>query len=182
MGLLNNLFGNSGSLAEKKLATGEINWRLKPEILATKNFPNFLKFISKIESENNIQFGVHNDVSDEIQKTLILRQVIYNLQGAPVFTFCIFFQFIPMIGEISFLGNITNFFKPEELMNPKKEYTVSIMTKKANDLELDEYEKYYWELLNNSLSIYGLDPNEYSIKGKQCVYKIMEQNVREKYK
>jgi len=180
MGFLKKLFGNTPT-AEEKLSTGELNWRLKPNVFATKDFPNFLKFITKLEDENEIQFGLHNDVSDDIQKTLILRQVIYNTSGSPVYTFSIFFQFIPMLGNISFLGNITNFFKPEEMLNPEKKYVINLSTKKKDDLEESEYEKYYWELLNQSLSVRGLSPKEYTIKGKKCTYKAMEQNIREKF-
>lgn len=181
MGLFKNLFGNTPT-AEEKLSTGELNWRLKPTILATKNYPNYLKFITKLEDENEIQFGIHNDISDETQSILILRQVIYDKSGSPKYTFSIFFQFIPMFGSLRFMGNITNFFKPEEMLNPDEKYVVSLSAKKQDDLDVSDYEKYYWELLNQSLSIRGLSPKEYSIKGKKCVYKSMEQNVREKYK
>jgi hypothetical protein len=181
MGLFSNLIKTTPT-AEEKLSTGELNWRLKPEILSTKNFPNYMKFISSLEDENEVQFGIHNDISNDEQKTLILRIVIYDKNGNPNFIFCIFFIFAALCNEISFLGNITDYNNPREMFNPKKENLVSLNTKMENDLRIDEYEKYFKELLNQSLSIQGLSPYDYSIKGKKCVFKEFEQLTREKYK
>ena len=181
MGLFKSLFSNAKQSADELLATGELNWRLKPEILATKDFPKFNKFITKLEDENDIQFGLHNDISDESGTVLILRQPIYNENNLPVFTFSITFLYIPIVNVIMFTGMITNFHNPKELSDPKREHLVQLNTNKEIDLEIEEYEKYYWELLKQSLSVKGISVNDYKIKGKKCAYKMLEESVREKY-
>ncbi len=185
MGLFSNLFGKQTPTADERLATGELNWRLKPKLLAIKEFPNFIKFISRLELENNIQFGLHNDVVDEMKKTLILTQAIYNKEGHPIFRFSLFFLYIQMMNEISLMGTISNFYNPLEVSQPKRELLVNLNSRKSTDLSLEEYEKYYWELLNQSLSLQSFNPSDYSIKrenGMQCIYKVIEQSVRDKYK
>ncbi len=185
MGLFSNLFGKQSPSAEERLATGELNWKLKPRISSTKEFPNFMRLISKLELENNIQFGLHNDVVDDMQKILILTQAIYDKKGVPQFRFSIFFQFIHMFGEITLMGIISDFYRPQELASPKREHAVVLSTKKPNDLSVEEYERFYWELLNQSLSLQSFNPSDYSIRrenGMQCIYKMMEQNVRDKSK
>lgn len=178
MGMFSKMFSPAKKTAAEKLSTGELNWRLKPEIKSIVDYPNFVNFISKIESENDIQFGLGNDVVNEIQKTLILRQPIYNANGLPIFTFSLFFQYIGLIDEISLMGFISNFNNPSELLNPQKNHFINIRTKKNQDLSVEEYEKYYWEVLKQSFSVQGFNHNEYFIKGKKCAYKIMEEIIR----
>lgn len=179
MGLLGNLFGNKKTRAEERLSTGETNWRLKPNILAVKEFPNYLKFISKLEEENNIQIGLTNDVSNDLYKTLVLKQIIYSKNNTPTFYFTIIFQFIKQIGTISFMGTMSPFLKPNELSNLKRENFVTVRTNSRVDLDTGEYEKHYRELLKSSLSIQGFDPSEYMIKGIPCAHREMERKVRE---
>ena len=119
MSFFKRLFGNSEPTKEEKLSTGELNWRLKSEIPSMKKFPNYLSFVKKIEDENNIQLGLHNKVNDKMQKTLVLRQVLYTKEGIPLLNFCLTFMHIdfnsiegmPSIAddllpssEISFMG------------------------------------------------------------------------------
>ena len=178
MGIFNKMFGAAKITPEEKLSSGELNWKLKPNINATSGYPNFNKFILKIESENSIQFGLGNDMVDEIQRTLILRQPIYDANGLPVFTFSFFFQFIPFLDEVSLMGFISNFNNPNELLNPPEKYFINLRTGKKEDLSLEEYEKYYWEVLKQSLSVQGFNHTDFFIKGKKCAYKIMEEIIR----
>jgi len=182
MGLFNKILSSSKPTVEEKLATGELNWKLKSIIYATKDFPNYLTFISKIEKENNIQFGLTSDVSNETINQLILRQAIYNKNGNVCFHFSIYFQFIKQFNEISFMAYISEFNNTVELLRPIEKYTAQIFTNKKEDLDVSDYEKYYWELFNQSFSLRGLNPYEYSIKGEKCVYRLMEENFRSKYK
>ena len=64
----------------------------------------------------------------------------------------------------------------------KKENLVNLLTEKRDDLTIEEYEKHYWELLNQSLAIQGFNLNDYTIKranGQKCMNKEIEQFTRD---
>jgi hypothetical protein len=69
-------------------------------------------------------------------------------------------------------------YNPRDLQNPPRENFINLLTHKKDDLSIEEYEKYYWEVLKQSLSVQGLDRTKYFIKGEKCAYKIMEEIIR----
>jgi len=184
MAWLDKLTRKQKITADDKLSTGEINWKLKPEIYSVKEYPNFFKAIQKLENENNIQFGLHNDIVNDAQVTVTVRNTVYSIDGKPNFTFMFMCIRLNNVKGIGFAGYIADFYNVSELKNIKREYMVGLKSNKEGDLSEEEYEDFYWSLLNKSLSIRGFNASNYMIKrqGKhECIYKIMEKDIRKKY-
>ncbi len=184
--MFKNLFNkNKYKYLEERLATGQLNWRDKDKILTFDKYHNLKKFIEFLEERDNVQFGLHNEVVNDLSYTLILRQPIYDTNDNVVFNFQFIFISIPEMNTLAFKGAITNYFNPESLNEINEDDTITkTLIDNSKDLSIDEYLKIYTEILTQSLSIKGANPNKYKTKRANnipCENKEVERRTRERY-
>ncbi|MDI1355801.1 MAG: hypothetical protein PSX36_12840 [bacterium] len=183
MSFFKNLFGKNET-AEEKLATGELNWKLKPSLKSLSKFPNYKKFILT-EEEKGFQFGLLNEMNDEVSFTLILHQPVYDKNDIPTKRFSLYFQGINASPELSFnsmMGVITDFNNPSEMNFPRKEYVAQAIFDDCSDQQSEIYAEKYLQLFEQAIKKHGLDTREYKLVGKDCFNKNAEKAIREQHK